>query len=106
MQTNKEGKVKIFQVIVESIWNNLHGLGFYYELKDAVKDINKYTSTDNIEVKEDDLKEYASTFDYCFDLDLFNLAKPEQDELEYTAIRGFILWVSPETAKELVEGER
>lgn len=65
MKKKKTKLVKVYQVIVESVWNNLHCTGFYYKLDDAIKDVNAYTETDEIKLKKGDLKEYASTTSMC-----------------------------------------
>lgn len=107
--TEEPKKVKVYQVMIGSLWNWLVCVGFYYELDDAIEDINGYIKDDGIELKKGDLTEYPSSFNSCFDLDLEDYAekneiKIKDDQLEYEMVRGFIFEVSEETAKELCEG--
>lgn len=81
---------KIYQVIIQDEYNNLYQLGFYNCLKNAVKDVNEFIKVYNVQIKEDDLKEYPSTFDNCFDLSLSDLFE-DNDNVANVMIRGFIL---------------
>lgn len=90
--------MKIYEIIMQDESNNLYLLGFYRDLKDAVEDINEWLSTYDFELEDDDLKEYPSTFNMCFDLDLGNFS----EELCGVYIRGFILEVN-DSLDELLE---
>lgn len=85
--------MKIYQVIYQDEYNNLYELGYYKNLDDAIPDINAEISDTGLELKPGDLKEYPSTFNSVFDLDLWNLTEDEdlQEELSGKMIRGFIL---------------
>ena len=71
----------IYQVIMQDEWDNLHHLGFYKNLKDAIPDVNSWLSTYNVEI--DELFEYPSSFGMCFDRTL-------ETEDAYVHIRGVI----------------
>ena len=71
----------IYQVIMQDEWDNLYHLGFFKNLKDAIPEVNSWLSTYNIEI--DELTEYPSTFNMCFDREL-------EAEDVYVRIRGFI----------------
>ncbi len=101
--------MKVYQVFVQDIWNNLTLLGFYKDLDDAVEDINGYITDPKFQIKKGDLKEYPSTFNSCFDTSVGDIAENngvEISEDEYSEedcnlyIRGFIL-DSEEIIKEI-----
>lgn len=71
-----------YQVIIQDEYNNLWHIGFYEKLEDSIDDINGMLSAYNLKI--DELKEYASTFDSCFDIELCS-----EDE-SYIMIRGFV----------------
>ena len=91
--------MKIYEVFLTDIWNNNYLLGFYKDLDDAIVDINKYIDNEDYHLKKGDLKEYPSTFDYCFDTNVYDIHynnNPKGIEDEYCEdediqIRGFIL---------------
>ena len=74
--------IMIYQVIMQDEYNNLYHLGFYSNLQDALPDVNNWLVPYNIEL--DELVEYPSTFNMCFDREL------ESDDT-YVYVRGFIL---------------
>lgn len=59
---------KKYIVIMQDEWNNLYYLGEYMELKDALPDINSFLNTYGISLE--DLEEYPSTYDMCFDTEI------------------------------------
>ena len=81
-----------YQVIMQDEYNNLYHIGFYNQLEDSLEDINNWLSIYGVEI--DELKEYPSTFNMCFDKDI------EVDE-GCISIRGFI-FDKDELTKELV----
>lgn len=88
---------KLYQVLFQDEWNNISEIGWYKELSDAISDINEHLEIyvdDNGEpfvLKKEQLKEYPSTFNYCFDLELGLLDEEERfNGLYGCAIRGFI----------------
>ena len=82
---------KKYEVIMQDEWNNLYRLGEYKELKDSIEDINGFLSVYNVTIKEEDLKEYASTFGGAFDLDI-GMMYEDRDDLVGIMVRGFILY--------------
>jgi hypothetical protein len=75
---------KKYQVFIQDEWNNNTLIGFYDNLEDAIPEINEYLK-DCYNVQIDELKEYASTFNMCFDKDV------EIDDGDNSImIRGFI----------------
>lgn len=81
---------KKYIVIMQDEWNNLYYLGQYKKLSQSIKNINDFLSVYNVSLKESDLKEYASTFGTCFDLDIGMMFEDREDLLGLM-IRGFIL---------------
>lgn len=96
-----DGKYK-YQVIFQDEYNNLYLVGFYDDLQEAQKDINEeikdylldgdaYDNDDTLSMEcrfgEDtilgELKEYPSTFNMCFDKEIF-----VEDGVIY--VRGFV----------------
>ena len=75
-------ELKKYQVIIQDEWNNLHHIGFYDKLNDALPDINEFLEPYGAKVET--LKERASTFDSCFDIDV------ETKDDEIIMVRGFI----------------
>lgn len=83
--------MKIYEVFIQDEWNNNYLIGFYKSLDKAVPDVNEFLkSSYNIEITTDDLKEYPSTFETCFDTHLDNIFEDNED-LAGVMIRGFIL---------------
>ena len=82
---------KKYEVIMQDEWNNLYRLGEYKELKDSIEDINGFLSVYDVTIKEEDLKEYASTFGGAFDLDI-GMMYEDRDDLVGIMVRGFILY--------------
>lgn len=82
--------MKKYLVIMQDEWNNLYYMGEYDNLKDSIGDINDFLSVYNVSIKEDELKEYASTFGMAFDLDIGMLYE-DRDDLFGIMVRGFIL---------------
>lgn len=82
---------KRYEVIMQDEWNNLYRLGEYKELKDSIGDINDFLSVYDVTIKEEDLKEYASTFGEAFDLDI-GMMYEDRDDLVGIMVRGFILY--------------
>ena len=82
---------KRYEVIMQDEWNNLYRLGKYKELKDSIEDINGFLSVYDVTIKEEDLKEYASTFGGAFDLDI-GMMYEDRDDLVGIMVRGFILY--------------
>lgn len=80
---------KVYQVIMQDEYDNLYLLGFYRELKDSIVDINDFLSVYGVKISADNLKEYAGTFDECFDLSLGDLFEGSE-EVQGLMIRGFI----------------
>lgn len=72
---------KIYHVIIQDEWNNLFHCGFYNELSEAIPDINNFLEAYNVQI--DELTEYPSTFDICFDREI-------EIEEGIVMIRGFI----------------
>ena len=81
---------KRYLVIMQDEWNNLYYMGEYKELKDSIGDINSWLETYNVAIKEEDLKEYPSTFGMAFDLDISSLFE-DDDSVVGLMVRGFIL---------------
>lgn len=74
--------MKKYQVIFQDEYNNLFEVGFYDKLEDSIKDVNEYLEP--YEEHIDELEEYASTFGYAFDKEIYT----KQDFS--VMIRGFI----------------
>lgn len=93
--------MKIYQVMVIDIWNNITLVGFFKNLDDSVDPINDYIFEDKFKIKKGDLKEYASTFSMVFDTtvgDIYDNNHPNDkdddvynEEYYQLQIRGFIL---------------
>lgn len=92
--------MKVYEVIVIDVWNNVYRLGLYKNLNDSLSDINSYISSDKLKLEEGDLKEYPSTFNSCFDLIIGdvaiskgNISEEELDDFyedSQLQVRGFI----------------
>ena len=121
---------KLYQVMIEDEYFNLYEIGWFKELKDSLKDLDNFLSAyGDIEITEDILREYASTFGTCFDTELtlvkdekeavqkstdlsvdeviaYRLAENEEDinEAEYIGvyIRGFVQYLPDEVAEALL----
>lgn len=89
---------KRYEVIMQDEWNNLYRLGEYNELKDSIDDINGFLKVYDVQIKEEDLKEYTSTFGGAFDLDI-GMMYEKRDDLTGIMVRGFILY-DDEDARE------
>ncbi len=89
---------KIYEVFIQDEWNNITLLGFYKSLDDSIDDINKFISIygdGKYKLEKGMLKEYPSTFDYCFDTSLGDLFEVWDNDEAYSEIgnvmiRGFI----------------
>ncbi len=92
--------MKLYQVIIQDEYNNLFNMGFYKELKESIKDINNFLESYDINISEDLLKEYPSSFNSCFDLDLSTIY---EDEIEPIMIRGFIFDFDEKIINELIK---
>lgn len=95
--------MKIYQVFVIDIWNDIYSIGFFKDLDDSVDGINVYIENEKYKISKGQIKEYASTFSSVFDTsvgDLYvsshELTPEEEDEVwndedDVTLqIRGFI----------------
>lgn len=89
---------KRYEVIIQDEWNNLYRLGEYNELKDSIDDINGFLEVYNVQIKAEDLKEYAGTFGGVFDLDI-GMMYEDRDDLLGIMVRGFILYDDEDTRK-------
>lgn len=89
--------MKVYQVMVLDIWNNLWNLGFYSSLNDPelLSSLNEYVQDQtvidgeeeiipNFKFEEGTLQEYCSTFGYCFDKEI------DFKDGEYIIIKGYI----------------
>lgn len=92
--------MKIYQVQVIDIWNNITLIGFFKNLDDAIEPINEMISADEFKLVPGDLKEYPSTFSMVFDTtvgDIFESKHSDVTDVDYDSddfvlqIRGFIL---------------
>lgn len=85
---------KLYLVIMQDEYNNLYEVGYFKSLDDAIPEINQHLSAYNIELKPGSVKEYVSTFDWCFDATVSDLIEDwDEDECPEAAmimIRGFI----------------
>ena len=75
--------MKKYQVIMQDEYNNLYHIGFYDKLSDALPDVNDWLSTYNTKI--DEIEEYPSTFNTCFDRDI-----EVEDGENVVYLRGFI----------------
>jgi len=83
--------MKKYIVIIQDItWNILTYIGTYDSLKDAESEVLEFiegiVDYDSQYLLLEELKEYPSTFNMCFDCDLYN---DENDT--YFMVRGFII---------------
>jgi hypothetical protein len=74
---------KIYQVIMQDEYNNLYNIGFFDNLQDALPEINEWLSVYGTTI--DELSEYPSTVDMCFDREI-----EVEDGGNYVYLRGFI----------------
>lgn len=81
---------KIYQVLIQDNYNNLHLIGFYKQLKDSINDINEFLSIYNIKITKKDLIENIGIFNTNFDLDLSSIFE-KNDNAYGLYIRGFVL---------------
>lgn len=81
---------KKYLVIMQDEWNNLYYMGEYKQLKDSIPDINEFLNIYEVSITDEDLKEYASTFGTCFDLDI-GMMYEDREDLLGLMVRGFIL---------------
>lgn len=82
--------MKRYLVIMQDEWNNLYYIGEYKKLIESLQDINDFLEVYNVAIRADDLKEYASTFGMCFDLDI-GMMFDDREDLLGIMVRGFIL---------------
>ena len=88
----------MYEVFIQDEWNNITLLGFYKTLDDSIQDINNFISIygdGKYKLEKGMLKEYPSTFDYCFDtslVDLFEVYDNDEqcNEIGNVMIRDFI----------------
>ena len=78
---------KRYIIFLQDIWNNLYWIGEYKSLSDAIPDINNELSGYGVSI--DELQEYPSTFNMCFDTEI--MTGEDEDSGESIMIRGFIL---------------
>lgn len=82
--------MKRYLVIMQDEWNNLYYIGEYKKLIESLQDINDFLKVYNVAIQAGDLKEYASTFGMCFDLDI-GMMFDDREDLLGIMVRGFIL---------------
>ena len=82
--------MKRYLVIMQDEWNNLYYIGEYKKLIESLQDINDFLKVYNVAIQASDLKEYASTFGMCFDLDI-GMMFDDREDLLGIMVRGFIL---------------
>ena len=75
--------MKRYFVIMQDEWDNLYFLGIFRKLEDAIPSINDWLEVYNVSI--DELKEYPSTYNMCFDKEI------ETPDENYIKVRGFIL---------------
>jgi len=87
--------MKLYEVIFQDEYNNLYQLGYYKSLSDSINDINSELDSYGVAINADDLVEYPSTFNMCFDACIGDLVDEkildEHEEVSSLYIRGFIL---------------
>ena len=89
---------KIYEVFVQDIWNNNYWIGMFTALDDALDGINSYIYNPTLKLKKGDLQEYPSTFNYCFDKDIY-----DEDSEDSIYVRGFIhCFVKEEDYRECI----
>lgn len=76
---------KLYEVFVQDTWNNNYWLGWFTDLDNCLEKVNSYIQNDKYKLHSGDLKEYPSTFNYCFDREIY-----DEDSDEVTYVRGFI----------------
>lgn len=74
---------KRYIVFMQDEYNNLYWIGEYKNLSDAIPNINEWLEIYNVSI--DELTEYPSTFNMCFDKEI------ETPNEEIVMVRGFIL---------------
>ena len=74
----------VYQVIMEDEYHNLYHLGFYKNLKSSLIDINGWLKIYGVNLQQDELTTYSSTFDSCFDKTI------EIEDGLYVYLRGFV----------------
>ena len=74
---------KRYIVFMQDEYNNLYWIGEYKNLSSAIPDINEWLKIYNVSI--DELTEYPSTFNMCFDKEI------ETPNEEIVMVRGFIL---------------
>lgn len=79
--------MKKYQIIMQDEYNNLYNLGFYKHLEDSIEDINNWLSLYGTKIE--DLSEYASTFNSCFDKEI------ETKDGNVVMVRGFMIYDCP-----------
>jgi len=94
--------MKVYEIFLTDNYDNFYLIGFYKSLDDAIDEINMNIEDDRFKLEEGDLKEYASTFNMCFDTCLWDIFESKYPELagksDYSDfsdggiwVRGFIL---------------
>ena len=79
-------RMKVYMIFIQDEYNNNYYIGLFKELKNALPDINAYLSSTYDGTTIDELSEYPSTFNYCFDKEV-----EVDDGNSVVYIRGFIL---------------
>ena len=73
-------------VFIQDMWNNLHWVGEFNNLGDAIPDLKTFTEGyENVNL--DGLCVRAGTFGPVFDTEIWN----DEDSGDYLMVRGFIL---------------
>ena len=91
--------MKVYEVFISDIWNNVYLIGFFKNLDDAIEGINGYIVDKKYHLEKGDLKEYISTFGVCFDTTVGDIYCSKHQDIENDfydddaniSIRGFIL---------------
>ena len=80
---------KRYFVIFQDEWNNLYDVGRYDDLDSSIDDVNMFLEVYNVKLNKGDIREYPSSFNTAFDLDISSLFQ-DRDDLNGLMVRGFI----------------
>lgn len=104
--------MKIYEVILQDVWNNTYQIGFFSNLNDAIEPLNKQMGNNYLQTG--DLKEYPGTFNNVFNLNIGDILidrygeeeayKKFGDDMCYYVL-GFIYEDIDDLIKELKELE-